>query len=99
MSKQFSNSDLEAYLDEALPQAALADLEQALREDQNLLEQLAEINARRDGGGHSIATIWRRHRVSCPTRQDLANSLLEVLPPEQSDYLAFHRLLRGGLDL
>lgn len=90
MTRQFSHSDLEAYLDEALPQAALAELEQALREDESLLSQLAEVNARRDSGGHSIATIWRRYRVSCPSRQDLANSLLDVLSPEESDYLAFH---------
>jgi hypothetical protein len=90
MAHPFSNSDLEAYLDEALPQAAMAELESALREDQTLLEQLAAINAQRDSGGHSIATIWRRHRVSCPTRQDLANFLLEVLPAEQYDYVVFH---------
>ena len=28
--------------------------------------------------------------MSCPTRQDLANYLLEVLPPEHFDYLEFH---------
>ncbi|MCG8584474.1 MAG: hypothetical protein MI757_07175 [Pirellulales bacterium] len=90
MPKDFSNSDLEAYLDETLPQAQLSELEKALRADESLLEQLAAINARRDGGGHSLATIWRRHRVSCPTRQELANYLLGVLPPEQHDYVTFH---------
>ena len=90
MSKQFSDSDLEAYLDEALPGSALAELEQVLREDSALLERLAAINARRDSGSHSIATIWRRHRVSCPTRQELSNYLLQVLSQEQTDYLDFH---------
>jgi len=90
MSEQFSHSDLEAYLDEALPESALAKIEQALREDSNLLEQLAAINARRDNGVHSIATIWRRHRVSCPTRQDLSNYLLQILPAEHADHLEFH---------
>jgi hypothetical protein len=90
MSKQFSHSDLEAYLDEALPEAALAEMEQALRADSSLLEELAAINARRDSGSHSIATIWRRHRVSCPTRQDLSNFLLQILSAEQTQYLNFH---------
>ena len=90
MSKQFSESDLEAYLDEALPESALAELERAIRDDSGLLEQLAAINARRDNGVHSIATIWRRHRVSCPTRQDLSNYLLQILPAEQTVYLEFH---------
>jgi hypothetical protein len=90
MAKQFSTSELEAYLDEALPHAALAEMEQALREDKSLLEQLAAINARRDSGAHSLASIWRMHRVSCPTRQELANSLLEVLPQAEQDYLSFH---------
>ena len=67
MSKHFSHSDLEAYLDEALPQEAMAQVERALREDHSLLEQLAAINARRDDGVHSIATIWRRHRVPTST--------------------------------
>ncbi len=90
MSKQFSNSDLEAYLDEALPESALAEMEQVLRADSSLLEELAAINARRDSGVHSIATIWRRHRVSCPTRQNLSNYLLQILPAEQTEYLSFH---------
>ena len=90
MSRKFSSSDLEAYLDEALPHEQLPELERALRDDESLLKQLAAINAQRDGGGHSIATIWRRHRVSCPTRQELANYLLEVVSPEQHGYLEFH---------
>ena len=45
---------------------------------------------RRDSGVHSIASVWRRHRVSCPTRQDLSNYLLQILSPEQIDYLEFH---------
>ena len=90
MSKQFSHSDLEAYLDEALPESALAEMERALREDTSLLKELAAINARRDSGIHSIASVWRRHRVSCPTRQDLSNYLLQILSSEQIDYLEFH---------
>ena len=90
MSKQFSTSDLEAYLDEALPESVLAQMEQALRADSSLLEELAAINARRDSGVHSIATVWRRHRVSCPTRQTLSNYLLQILPPDEAGYLEFH---------
>ena len=47
-------SDLEAYLDEALPAVEMARIESALRQDRGLLDQLAAINNRRDGGVHSL---------------------------------------------
>ena len=65
MSKEFTESELEAYLDEALSPDEMATVEAALRSDQGLAERLARINGRRDAGVHSIGEIWRRHRVSC----------------------------------
>jgi hypothetical protein len=32
--------------------------------------------ARRDAGVHSLGEIWRRHRLTCPSRQQLGNFLL-----------------------
>jgi hypothetical protein len=83
-------SDLEAYLDEALPVAEMARIEEALRRDPQLLEQLAAINARRDAGVHSLGEIWRRHRLSCPPREQLGSYLLRTLPKGTSQYIKFH---------
>ncbi len=99
----FRQSELEAYLDEALPAERMARIEQALRSDRELVRQLAAINARRDAGVHSLGEIWRRHRPSCPTREQLGSYVLGALPAEISDYVEIHieavgcRLCRANL--
>jgi len=85
-----SDEDLERYLDEALPAADLVRIEQALRDNPTLLNRVRELTARRDAGAHSLGAIWRRNRVTCPSRQELGAFLLEVLDAEFADYLAFH---------
>src|SRR3990167_8202548 len=95
MSKPLSQAELEAYLDEALPVEAMASIERVLRGDPKLAQQLAGINARRDAGLHSLGEIWRRHRLSCPTRELLGSYLLGVLSKEAADYLGFHLEVMG----
>jgi hypothetical protein len=90
MSKPLTQSDLEAYLDEALPIEAMASIERAMRGDQKLVQQLAGINARRDAGVHSLGEIWRRHRLSCPTRELLGSYLLGVLDEGVAGFVKFH---------
>ena len=90
MSREFTESELEAYLDEALAPDEMTVVEAALRDNQELAQRLAKINGRRDAGVHSIGEIWRRHRISCPTREQLGSYLLEALDKEQTDYLRFH---------
>jgi hypothetical protein len=90
MPRGICQSDLEAYLDEALPAEEMARIEQALRQDGKLVEQLALINQRRDRGIHSLGEIWRRHRLSCPSREQLGSYLLGTLSGEERAYLAFH---------
>jgi hypothetical protein len=90
MSAKFSNSELEAYLDEALPAERMAAVENALRGDNELQKRVAAINGRRDAGVHSLGDIWRRHRLSCPTREQLGSYLLGVLPKGAGDYIKFH---------
>ncbi|MEM9660275.1 MAG: hypothetical protein AAF961_18075, partial [Planctomycetota bacterium] len=60
------------------------------RDDPALRDQLAAIVGRRDAGVHSLGGIWRRHRLSCPTRQQLGSFLLEVLDEPTVDYVRFH---------
>ncbi len=104
MAPSFSQTDLEAYLDEALPTEAMAAIERALRDDAKLVRELAAINARRDAGMHSLGEIWRRHRLSCPAREQLGNYLLGVLEDDAAGFIRFHlevsgcRTCRANLD-
>jgi len=90
MTKPPRQHELEAYLDEALPSDEMARIEHALRRHPECVEQLAAINARRDAGIHTLGEIWRRHRLSCPTRGQLGSYLLGALPDELADHVAFH---------
>ena len=90
MARHLSESDLEAYLDEALAPAEMAEVESQLRQSPELLKLLSSINSRRDAGVHSLGEIWRRHRVSCPTREQMGSYLLGVLDEEQAGYIRFH---------
>ena len=88
--QSFTSTDLAAYLDEALPAETMAAVEDALRRDPQLTAQLGEIIARRDAGVHSLGDIWRRHRLSCPTREQLGSHVLGILTDEESDHIMFH---------
>ena len=90
MPNPFRQPDLEAYLDEALPVEEMAHIEKTLRDQPPLARQLAVILARRDSGVISLGEVWRRHRLSCPTRQELGSFLLGVLPDDAAQYAAFH---------
>jgi hypothetical protein len=85
-----TDRDLEAYLDEALPPAEMARIEGAVRADPRLMDKLSAINGRRDAGVHSLGEIWRRHRLSCPSREALSALLLETLSAEEAAYYRFH---------
>ncbi len=85
-----SDSQLDRFLDEALPPEQMATIETALRDDPALQQQLAAVVGRRDAGVHSLGAIWRRHRLSCPTREQLGSHLLGVLDDAADDYVRFH---------
>lgn len=90
MSDQFTISELEAFLDESLPAQRMTAIEDELQHNEALQQQLAAINGRRDAGVHSLGEIWRRHRLSCPSREQLGSYLLGVLPRDEADYIKFH---------
>ncbi len=87
---EYSEVELEAYLDEELSPGKMADVEATLRGDSELMQRLAQIIGRRDAGLHSIGAVWRRHRISCPDRGQLGSFLLGTLNQEQNDYVRFH---------
>jgi hypothetical protein len=90
MTSGYTTAELEAFLDEALPPARMAAIEDALRADEALRQRLADASGRRDAGVHSLGEIWRRHRLTCPTREQLGGYLLGILPPGEADYATFH---------
>lgn len=81
---------LNAYLDDALGEAETAQIEQALRQSEPLQKQLRSLIHERDRGDHSIGAIWRRHRLSCPSREQLGSYLLQALDGDWQEYIAFH---------
>ena len=91
MTQPTTAAELEAFLDEALPAQRMAELEAALRAgDEPLQAAINEANGRRDAGLHSLGGIWRRGRLTCPSREQLGSYLLGVLTEVEADYLRFH---------
>jgi hypothetical protein len=86
----FSPTDLEAYLDEALPPEEMARIEKAVREDESLGRRLASIHSRRGAGVHTLGEIWRGRRLSCPTREQLGSWLLGAMDDDHAGYIGFH---------
>ena len=90
MPRPLQISDLELYLDEALPAEEMARIEQALRTDRPWASGWRRSTPGADGGVHSLGEIWRRHRLSCPTRQQLGSYLLGAISREWDNYVVFH---------
>jgi hypothetical protein len=79
-----------AYIDESLPSDVMSRIETELRNDEGLRQKLTQLIGQRDSGVHSVGDIWRRHRLSCPTREELGSFLLGAMMDEQADYIKFH---------
>ena len=90
-----SDAQLHAYLDEVAPVELIAEIEAALRDDAELRDRLAQLVAGRDAGLHSLGEVWRRHRLTCPTREQLGSYLLGVLSNPLGDYVQFHLEVGG----
>lgn len=86
----FTDAQLHAYLDEAAPVEQIAAVEAVLRDDESLRERLAALVAQRDAGLHSLGEVWRRRRLTCPTREQLGSYLLGVLEEPLTEYARFH---------
>ncbi len=104
MAEEFTNTALEAYLDEDLPPAEMARIEKAARDDPRLSERLADINRRRNAGVHTLGEIWRRNRLTCARREQLGGFLLGTLDKQTTAYMKFHleviecRVCQANLD-
>ena len=65
-------------------------LRKRLRDSAELRAILAEVLDQEDRGEHTAGAIWRRRRVSCPTRDHLGGFLLGAGDPELLEYIRFH---------
>lgn len=90
MKQHFSESDLQAYLDESLMPTEMAAIESAIRNDPRLLQQLSMLNRRRDAGLHSLGELWRRERLTCPTRDQLRELFTGAPATAATSYAKFH---------
>jgi hypothetical protein len=90
MDPEFTDAELLSYLDEGLPVDRMAAVENALRASADLRNRTADLRSQRDEQGHSVGEIWRRGRLSCPTRHQLGSYLLGALPTDLAQYFRFH---------
>ncbi len=90
MKSSYSDQQLQAFLDEALPPETMAQVEVQMRTDTQLMTRLLNILGQREAGVHGLGEIWRRHRLTCPTRQQLGGYLLGTLDEGWLQYIQFH---------
>jgi len=89
--ESLDDETLRSYLADALPAGDLARVEKALRDSAELRARLEAVRQNRaDANLHTLGAIWRRGRLTCPTRQQFGSYLLDVLDPEFAAYLKFH---------
>lgn len=82
--------ELIGYLEEALPSEQMARIEERLRQSETWRAALRELSEEMVGDEHSLATIWRRHRLTCVSREKLGAFLMGGLVPDEADYIKFH---------
>ena len=89
MEHEFTDADLEAYLDEMLDPSDAANVEEALRQEEALLHRLSHINSRRDAGVHTLGEIWRKNQVGVPTADTMEKYVEGELTAEEKNYVEF----------
>ena len=86
---------LRDYLHDALPDAEMAQIETSLRADAKVQALLKSVQQEIASGEHSIGAIWRRERLSCPSRDQIGSYLLQALDADAFDYIEFHLKIIG----
>src|SRR6516162_1937293 len=89
-ASEITREKLHAYLNDALTDPEMAQVEQALRESDALRRSLQKVMQDRERGEHTLGAVWCRERLTCPTREQLGSFLLQVLDDEQQEYIEFH---------
>jgi hypothetical protein len=83
------------YLNDALPDAELASVEKAIRESPAIQALAKTIREEMDRGEHSVGAVWRRERLSCPTREQVGGFYLQALDSDLLAYIEFHLKVVG----
>ena len=89
-ASDWTDEQITGFLDEQLAAAEMSAFEEDLRRTEPLRNRVAAAIRRRTQGSHSIAEIWRKHRLSCPSREELGKHLLGVLDTDSAKYIDFH---------
>lgn len=92
---EITREHLCAFVDDALTDSETARIEQMLRDSESLRLRLRDVLMERDRGEHSLGAVWRRERLTCPTREQIGSYLLEVLEPDLMTYIEFHLNMIG----
>jgi len=85
-----TDEELLSFLDESLPVERSSQVEEYLRTHSDGRQRAALLSRRRDQGGFTVGEIWRRQRLSCPSRTELGSYLLGVSDGDMEDYIVFH---------
>ena len=90
-STAIDDETLRDYLADRLAPEESARVEKALRDSASLRARLEDVrDDREDIQLHTLGAIWRRARLTCPSRQQLGSYLLDALDPDLGDYFRFH---------
>lgn len=81
---------LQQYLEELLPTDQAAEVERLVRSDPRLRQRLDILRQASQEQVHTLAAIWRRRRLGCPSREVLGSHLIGALSPGWQDYVTFH---------
>jgi anti-sigma factor RsiW len=87
---EVTREQLHAFLDDALDDAEAARIEKLIRGSTDVRTRLSKVREERDRGEHSLGAVWRRERLSCPTREQLSGYLHDVLDAGSHGYVEFH---------
>src|SRR5262245_21792696 len=90
MSKKITIEELHGYLDEALSEEMSSKVEKALRESASLRAAMTRLMDERERVEHSLGAVWRRQRLTCPSREDLGSLVMGVLDEAHAEYIQFH---------
>ena len=90
MPADFTDEELFAYADESLSSERCVLIEQTLRREPALVQRLTNLLSGRDQGEHSLGQLWRRNRLSCPSRAVWAAYVDGRLGDGLTQYLQFH---------
>jgi len=86
----FTRDTLRAFILETLPDTEMAAVEKVLRVSPLIQGLHRELLTQVDAGDHSVGGVWRRERLTCPTREQLGSYLLDAGDTELWQYIDFH---------